>query len=312
MISENLVRLMEGHIEVHSELGKGSEFTVTLPVKRTTGENPYPDVSGLSILAFLDESAGFYAINSFVTHLGSKIERIDDLEDLKSRVKTAEKGTIVLLATETAEKNTQVRQYVSRKDGKVRFLSASKRRGDANLCVLPDCFAIDRYPLLPGEFVHALAVLAGRASPDVEHLDVFNQSEPSPSKGEGRLILLVEDNEPNQEVISMQVNLLGHGVVIAENGVEGLEKWKSGDFDLVLSDCHMPVMDGFQMTGALRQHERANDLPRSPVIAITANALQGWPNGVLRPGWMVTLPNQWSWYTYAACWKGGCLTKSWA
>jgi len=62
---------------------------------------------------------------------------------------------------------------------------------------------------------------------------------------------------------------------VAQDGSEGFETWKSGKFDIVLSDLHMPVMDGFEMTDKIRTTERQTDRPRTLIIAITANALSG-------------------------------------
>jgi len=100
----------------------------------------------------------------------------------------------------------------------------------------------------------------------------------------------VEDNEVNQDVISTQLKILGCGVEIAANGVEGLEKWESGKFDLGLSDCHMPQMDGFEMTGKIRKREEARKQSRTPIIAITANALKGEDKKCLAAGMDDYLP----------------------
>ncbi len=139
-----------------------------------------------------------------------------------------------------------------------------------------------RYQLLPSKLIHGLAVLAWRASPAVEHQDdPKNDAEVRQESPENRSILLVEDNETNQGVITTQVKMLGYGVEVAENGTEGLEKWKSGRHDLILADCHMPVMDGFEMTVEIRNYEYRHDMPRTPIVAITANVLKGEPDRCL-------------------------------
>lgn len=88
-------------------------------------------------------------------------------------------------------------------------------------------------------------------------------------------ILLVEDNVTNQLVISQQLKALGLTCDTADNGIEGLKKWQAGGYDLVLSDCHMPEMDGFEMTHHIRRKEDRSKLSRTPVVAVTANALSG-------------------------------------
>ena len=80
-----------------------------------------------------------------------------------------------------------------------------------------------------------------------------------------------------------QLHTLGYAVEMAENGVEALEKWQDGGFALVLTDCHMPEMDGFELTAAIRAAEETTSR-HTPIIAATANALQGEAENCLRAG----------------------------
>lgn len=88
-----------------------------------------------------------------------------------------------------------------------------------------------------------------------------------------RLILVAEDNETNQRVISHQLGLLGYWADIAANGKEALKRWKSGNYSLLLTDIHMPEMDGYELCRAIRESEA--DSSRIPIVALTANALKG-------------------------------------
>ncbi|MDP4546559.1 ATP-binding protein [Marinobacter sp. MDS2] len=85
-------------------------------------------------------------------------------------------------------------------------------------------------------------------------------------------ILLVEDNHVNQLVASAILRRLGHKVDTAENGALAIEALKRESYDLVLMDCQMPVMDGYEATREIRRNPLWNDLP---VIAVTANVMQG-------------------------------------
>jgi len=96
--------------------------------------------------------------------------------------------------------------------------------------------------------------------------------------------LLVEDNEINIAVITTQLKMLGYQADIAKNGAEGLDRWKAGEYDIVLTDCHMPVMDGFQMTGKIRDAENSASTAKTPIIAITANAMQGEADRCIQAG----------------------------
>ena len=88
-------------------------------------------------------------------------------------------------------------------------------------------------------------------------------------------VLVVEDNEIYRTVMLKQLEMLGYSAVVARNGREGLHKWQSNWFDLMLTYCHMPIMDGFEMTQTIREEEIETCLERTPIIAVTANALHG-------------------------------------
>jgi signal transduction histidine kinase/CheY-like chemotaxis protein/HPt (histidine-containing phosphotransfer) domain-containing protein len=100
-----------------------------------------------------------------------------------------------------------------------------------------------------------------------------------------RKVLLAEDNPVNVEVASAMLEGLGLDVSRACNGEEALHSVQADDFDLILMDCQMPVMDGFAATTAIRRHEQQRGRARSlPIIAITANALQGDRESCLAAG----------------------------
>ncbi len=92
---------------------------------------------------------------------------------------------------------------------------------------------------------------------------------------ERSLVLIVDDHPTNRLVVARQLALAGYASESAEDGVKGLEAWRSGRHAVVLSDVHMPVMDGYEMTRALRAEEAASGKARTPVIALTAAALKG-------------------------------------
>ncbi len=89
----------------------------------------------------------------------------------------------------------------------------------------------------------------------------------------GRRILLAEDHPTNQKVVQLILDSVGIEPVIVENGVLALEQLKSEAFDVVLMDMQMPELDGLSATALLRARERDEGLPRTPVIMLTANAL---------------------------------------
>jgi CheY-like chemotaxis protein/HPt (histidine-containing phosphotransfer) domain-containing protein len=86
-------------------------------------------------------------------------------------------------------------------------------------------------------------------------------------------VLLVEDNVINQQVALGILQISGYSVTVVNNGREALEAHAQGGFDLILMDCHMPEMDGYEATRAIRQREVASGGKRIPIIALTANAM---------------------------------------
>ncbi|MBN1932015.1 MAG: response regulator [Desulfobacterales bacterium] len=89
-------------------------------------------------------------------------------------------------------------------------------------------------------------------------------------------ILLAEDNLSNQKLIKMMLKKVGYQVEVANNGIEGVQKYTASpnNFNLILMDIQMPGMDGMEATKTIREWEAANS-GRVPIVAMTANAMQG-------------------------------------
>lgn len=94
---------------------------------------------------------------------------------------------------------------------------------------------------------------------------------------EGSLLLLAEDHPVNRTVLVNQINAVGFAIETAVDGVEALELFGSGRFALVFSDLNMPRMDGYELVREIRALEAREGRARTPVIALTANVMQGEP-----------------------------------
>src|SRR5690606_32418690 len=92
----------------------------------------------------------------------------------------------------------------------------------------------------------------------------------------GKKVLVLEDRLVNQTIIQKQLKRFGVQCTLASNGVKGLEKLEEDQFDLILCDCSMPEMDGFEFTRVFRQREAAAGVgdDRTPIVALTANAFK--------------------------------------
>ena len=93
------------------------------------------------------------------------------------------------------------------------------------------------------------------------------------SEQDAPLVLVVDDHPTNRELLARQIKLLGLRSKTAEHGRAGLALWRDGRFDMIITDCHMPVMDGYEMTRSIRALEAVNARARTPIIAWTANVL---------------------------------------
>ncbi|HJU83222.1 MAG TPA: ATP-binding protein, partial [Holophagaceae bacterium] len=106
--------------------------------------------------------------------------------------------------------------------------------------------------------------LEARAAPSVEE-----------AQREGTLILLAEDHPTNRLVLQHQIRRAGYASETAVDGEQALGRWASGRYGLILTDVHMPGLDGYDLTAVIRELEVTQGRPRTPILAITANVLQG-------------------------------------
>ena len=94
------------------------------------------------------------------------------------------------------------------------------------------------------------------------------------ARAAGTLVLLVDDHVTNREVLTEQLRILGYASEQAATSGEALRKWECGTYGLLITDCHMPDMDGYQLTRAIRQQEADTGRRRMPILAWTANAMR--------------------------------------
>jgi CheY-like chemotaxis protein/HPt (histidine-containing phosphotransfer) domain-containing protein len=161
-------------------------------------------------------------------------------------------------------------------------------RGQRRRARMPaaDVVTLDGNCLWRSALLRAVAVAAGRASPEVLHEsgpgDIPAEQVKPPTiaeaRAQGQLVLVAEDDEVNQKVILRQIEVLGYAAEIADNGAEALRLWRAGRYGLLLTDLHMPDMDGYTLADAIRREEAERGLTwqgRMPILALTANALRG-------------------------------------
>ena len=280
VITQNLVQRMGGTIEVSSAEGQGTTVTVNLPVSAEEGLSTQSDISGLNVVWLLERGlAAPYWIEAFLTRSNAKFELLVVDRNLAGIDFDSLAATVFVLDTHDAEMMENWSEVLCRGNGSTKIIQLCSERINLLGEVNDQISRIQMYPILGSELLRAISVAAGRAQPvkiqSGRMRPIVETSQSIKDLRSSKSILIVEDNEINQFVLVKQLEMLGYSTFMAKDGEEGLRRWRDGSFDLILLDCHMPVMDGFEMTRALRSYELEHNQPPIPIVAVTANALHG-------------------------------------
>ena len=288
-ISRRLAEIMQGDITVVSELGKHSTFTVTLPIEAVeemeeSTDHFQQDLSGLYCILVAGSNINADDLCLYLEYAGAHVQRATDLNAAAQRAAGLDKAVVIIQDTGRKSVSIPLDALHAAFDvaPNTRYLLITWGQRRRLRVEAPGVVTLDGDALRQASLLHAVAVAAGRASPKTIYpaavTDLLATEQlPPPSVAEartqGRLILVAEDDSINQKVILRQLGLLGYAAEIASNGVEALEMWRKGDYALLLTDLHMPEMDGYTLTKTLRQEEAKGQ--HMPILALTANALLG-------------------------------------
>lgn len=277
-ITQRLVNLMHGKISARSTLGAGSIFFVELPLQKAeapTGKHAYayPDIAGIKVLVVTNNLAVSTLIQAYLNATNTEVSFFDNLDLACQHIQQTGNDTVILFdtinATAPASESRNWPKNVS-------ILKLVRQLSIDNTV----CNEVRGAPLFIYDLIHAIAVTSGRltASEDDQKQNAsITVTRKAPSIEQAlankQLILLAEDNETNREVLLEQLRLIGYAAEAAEDGAIALKKWRTGRYAMLLTDCHMPNMDGFELTAAIRTEEPEGF--RLPIVAITGNAMQG-------------------------------------
>jgi CheY-like chemotaxis protein/anti-sigma regulatory factor (Ser/Thr protein kinase) len=285
-ITKRLIDAMGGEIAVTSAPGSGSTFTITLPLTVTawTAPTKRSDLSGLHILVVDDNATNRlvlgHHLDEWKVRRQSAASALEGLQLARAAAAGGSPFDMILLD-----------YHMPQTDG-VEFLRAL--RADPLIAGAP-CLMLSSLgdrpaavedlgvaawlnkPVRQSQLYSAIAMVSGLSSGWTRMhrpTPLVAVQAPKAVRFPGR-VLLVEDNLVNQQVAMKLLATFGVTPHIAANGLEGVERVQSEHFDLVFMDCQMPVMDGYQAARDIRRWERETGRPRTPIVAMTANAMQG-------------------------------------
>jgi CheY-like chemotaxis protein/HPt (histidine-containing phosphotransfer) domain-containing protein len=288
VICKQLATLMGGEIAVETKLSMGSTFIVRVPFDLApqpadTAQN-VSEIKGLSCLVIGGHAGLADDLAIYLEADAASVVRVPDLAAAREWSRECPHGLAVWVvdAGEELPAMDELQSALrTRADLDLRVVLVVIGRGrrrnpraEADGIIMIDGNALNRHTL-----TKAVAIAAGRASAEPEvsadHHGMIRA--PTLSRDEAlrqhRLILVAEDNEINQKVIRQQLDLLGYAADVATTGREAFKRWRSGNYALLLTDLHMPEMDGYDLTLQIRLAEAGRS--RMPIIALTANALRG-------------------------------------
>ncbi len=287
-ITKQLVTMMGGRIEVESTLGQGSTFRCTLhvdcaPSEMQSASPPHPSLKGLRVLIVDDNATNRDILGHQASAWGIQSDgAVDGAQTLEKLHYAASHGIrydLILLDMHLPDTDGIALARTIKAEPTLMFIplvlltasSSPQDVQDAQHVGIVECLP---KPIRQSQFYRVLTDIVQVSSDELPAL----QRLPSPEPDDGLVplqgrILLAEDNEVNQIVAVGMVESFGCQVDIAINGQEAVEAFRKGGYDLVLMDCQMPVMDGFESTKQLRDYERSEGQRHTPIVALTAHAM---------------------------------------
>lgn len=295
-IVERLCHMMDGEVQVSSEVGKGSTFSFHILVgksNQSTQVIPSVDISLLNILVVDDNAINQEAIVRQLQHWGAKViaaSSADETMELCQRRNDDDLPMfdIAFLDMQMPDVNglelsKTLNENPITSSIKLIMMTSIEAMSQQNAF---QTYGFSGYFVKPATTQDLLNALKVIASPDFspgENLITHNylSAMENPTAPELELssqlsVLVVEDNRVNQMVISGMLQKLGLSSVITNNGKEALGALSGhGHFDIVLMDCQMPEMDGYEATHRIRNGEAGEQVQNIPILAMTANAMDG-------------------------------------
>jgi len=263
-ISRHYIDLMGGDIAIHSAIGEGTKITLSIPMDFEPNAEP----SGRTFEAFTakiftSNAATFQMAASHLSRLGVSSSPILEEELISS---TNWKNCILVVDCDRKKFTPEIEQQLSSADAPI-CIVLTRLTGDMPSSIFSNWTTISK-PITSKSLYDALA----------RHFDPEAATDYQPSNipktvnSKRKRILVAEDVDTNQQIITEMISLLGHEVEIASNGQIAVAKYLSSEYSLIFMDCQMPTMDGYEATREIREIESKRQIQPVPIIALTAGS----------------------------------------
>ncbi|HBC56977.1 MAG TPA: hypothetical protein DCZ03_07425 [Gammaproteobacteria bacterium] len=273
-IAKQLTEMMEGKIGVRSQPEVGSTFWFMIPFELSLLSPPnfYPiqDLSGKRVLIFINNDGSRESISQQLKDWALEVSILVSKADLVSVLSEAAQQhrafDLVLVDGYLSPQDLQQSREIKSSDEhhsklvKLVNLASFGKRGDAKSAADAGYDAYLSKPVRRDQLRECLAALLNEDSKQPKQLLTKHRLAESAAQKEN-CILLVEDNEINQKVTQAMLNKLGYRVDVAHDGEEALKAIEKHAYVLILMDCYMPVMDGFEATKKIRCHPEHGNIP---------------------------------------------------
>ncbi len=273
-ISAKLVSFMGGELEIESAENEGSTFFFTLKFKKADQdkERPIVNMRGFTV--------GFVVPNETIEQdLNKNLETYIDYSGAKFKIyygtelldmKKSLLPDVVFIDHRYSKRKGELKKYLDL-DTKIVLMTT----GDKKKSLKDIEHGIDKIFYKPINFTKTLKSLEVVYEEKNSNRSTKIQEGRNEVTFENIHVLVAEDNSINQKLIKNVLNALGIDVTIADNGEKALELRKNEEFDLVFMDIQMPVMGGIESTKQILEYEEQQRKHHIPIVALTANALQG-------------------------------------
>lgn len=295
-ICKQLVDAMGGSIEVESVLNEGSVFDIRIPFElpETQEHIRVYDFSDTHVLIVTTDIREGTLDGRLIEFYGASVDVKDNFDELflsgagdldfdDLRHKLQQYDAVIFGPGIALDKIGDIIACLSFHEWfEYRFLAMNDDRRAKDKLDAPNLMLVSSGPLRRSVFLDDFSNVLGLSSPallgqDVPSIEVMGaRHKPSVEDAEdaGQLVLVAEDNSTNQMVIVRQLAMLGYACLVAEDGLVAEKLLAERRIALLLTDCHMPNLDGFELARHVRALEKLRGTPRLPIVAATASVME--------------------------------------